>query len=89
MNFKTKYIVKVSGDKCRGKFGTYKKLAVLEVYNDISAQDISMISTRCKNILRIIIYKDGLSVGKTNRGAFQKALAEAEKLCLELNTPVL
>lgn len=78
------YIVRVSSaqmpSQCKG---VYKKVAVVEV--EMGVQQISMISTRAKGVVRIVSERDKLHVGKTERCAFAIALREAEELARRLN----
>jgi hypothetical protein len=64
-------------------WGTYRRVAVLEVEDGV--QKVAMISRRARGVVRIVHLADKLSVGKTARCAYEKALAWAKEYAAELN----
>ena len=64
-------------------WGVYRRVAVLEV--DAPSKRVAMISTRARGCHRVVKTWERLNVGKTDRCAFNRAYAEAEKLAAELN----
>ncbi len=59
-------------------WGTYKRVAVLEVASNV--QRASMISRRARDVVRVIDTWEKLNVGTTERCAYARALADAEAL---------
>lgn len=66
--------------KCKGR---YARVAVLEVADGV--ERVAMISERARGVLRIVRTWEKRNVGKTERGAYQRAVADAEALALKLN----
>jgi len=64
-------------------WGTYKRVAVLEVEDGV--ETVAMISSRARGVVEIVQTWEKLNVGSTSQCAFQKALAEAKELTAELN----
>ena len=79
------YIVKTSSDSIPSKFGTYRRIAVLEVEPGKTAADIAMISERARGVIAVTRTWERLNVGKTEHCAYRRALAEAEALAENLN----
>ena len=77
------YIVKDSAARmpstCKGR---YRHVAVMEVEPGTVP---AMISTRARGVRRIVQTWDRLNVGQTDRCAFMRALAEADRLAAQLN----
>ena len=77
------YIVKTSAARmpstCKGR---YRHVAVMEV--DPGSVP-AMISVRARGVRRIIQTWDKVNVGQTDRCAFKRALAEADRLAAQLN----
>ena len=65
---------------CRGR---YRRVGVVEVIDP--AQPVGMLSERDRNVVSVVKTWEKLSVGKTERCAFQVALREAEALAARLN----
>lgn len=61
----------------------YKRVAVLEVTP--GTDSVSMISTHARGVIRIVRTWERRSVGKTERCAYRRALADARALADELN----
>ena len=61
----------------------YRRVAVLEVQPGVTS--VAMISTHARGVVRIVRTWERRSVGKTERCAYSRALAEAEALADELN----
>lgn len=80
---KTEYVVKTSSARvpmsCRG---SYAHIAVMEVLEGIEPK---MISERARGVVRIVETWWALNVGKTEKCAYRRALAEAEELADKLN----
>ena len=72
------YIIKVSNDSCHGQYGSYKRIAILEVEDGVT--EVSMISERARGVIRIVEQWNGLNVGKTDNCAFAKGMEEAEEM---------
>lgn len=75
------YIIQTASAKVAGKarkFGRYRHVAVLEVEDGI--EFASMISTRAKGVRRIVWDSGAVSVGKTDKCAYAKAMAEAREI---------
>jgi hypothetical protein len=70
---------------CKGR---YRRVAILEV-EDAYANGVRMISTRAKGVIRVVQTWEKLNVGTTERGAYQRALREAETQCAQLNDALL
>lgn len=65
---------------CKGK---YKRVAVLLV--DADREFVSMISIRAIGCHEIVHTWEKRNVGKTERGAYQRALKEAQEMADDLN----
>jgi len=65
-------------------WGKYRKVAVVEVEDGFKGEP-KMISERARGVKRVVKEWRRLNVGATNRSAAAKAMAEAMKLCDELN----
>jgi len=63
---------------------TYRRVAVLEVREGTARA--SMISERSRDVLQIVETWERLHVGTTARCAYERALAEAEKMAARLNS---
>jgi hypothetical protein len=79
----THYIVQCASARCPAKFGTYRRVAVLEVSKGFKT--VSMISERARGVTRIVQTWERVNVGKTKACAYERAYAEAKELCEELN----
>ena len=78
------YIIQTASEKMPGRCsGSYRKVAILEVLDGVDK--VSMISDRAKGVIRIVARWDRLSVGKTDRCAYRRALAQAEDMLARLN----
>lgn len=77
------YIVKDSAARMPGSCkGRYHHVAVMEIEPGTVP---SMISARARGVRRIVQTWDRLNVGQTDRCAFKRALAEADRLAAQLN----
>ena len=65
--------------------GNYRNVAIVELTPEFAGIP-ARIDIRAKGVKRIVS-KQAYSVGKTERGAYQRALAEAERHVAELNAP--
>lgn len=63
-------------------WGQYRRVAVVEVEGDTKPK---MISKRARGVVRIVKRWEKLSVGKTDRCAYRRALADAGALARALN----
>ena len=80
---KMTYIVASSSAKMPRKcWGQYRRVAVLEIEPGAKP---AMISERAKGVRRVVETWERLSVGKTNRCAYRRALEEAKALADRLN----
>ncbi|MDP2607242.1 MAG: hypothetical protein Q8S00_32295 [Deltaproteobacteria bacterium] len=80
----THYIVQTASAQMPGKCrGHYRRVAVLEVHYDLTR--VSQISDRARGCVRIVQTWERLSVGRTMKSAYQRALVEAETLAGALN----
>ena len=78
------YIVQFAQAKMpRSCWGQYRRVAVLRVEDGIDR--VAMISERARGVLAVVATWERCNVGRTARGAFQRALAEAEALSASLN----
>jgi hypothetical protein len=68
-------------------WGRYGRIAVVEVEDDFDGRP-AMISDRARGVVRVVETWERRRVGKTDRCAFRRALAEAEALCASLNEEV-
>lgn len=64
-------------------WGVYRRVAVLEVERGISR--VSSISAHARGCVRVVATWERLNVGHTERCAYRRALAEAERLAATLN----
>lgn len=80
----TRYIVMTACAKMPSSCkGTYRRVAVVET--DLPGDEIpKMISDRARGVVRIVETWEARNVGKTRRGAYQKALAAAYGLAVSL-----
>jgi hypothetical protein len=72
-------------------WGRYRNIAIVEVgyYDYNRGSRPAMISTRARNVLRVRNLGHH-NVGKTERCAYRRALADAERLAYQLNnTPTV
>lgn len=77
------YIVKHSAARMPGSCkGRYRHVAVMEIEPGTVP---AMISARARGVRRIVQTWDRCNVGQTDRCAFKRALAEADKLASQLN----
>lgn len=84
MSSNTHFIVRSSVAKMPTScWGRYMHVAVIEVQAGVKT--VPMISTRAKGVVRIVQCWSKLSVGKTARCAYQRALVEAKVMAAELN----
>lgn len=67
-------------------WGIYRRVAVLEI--DDNALEIKMISSRARGVRRVVATWEKLNVGKTERCAYERALAEAAELVARLSAEV-
>lgn len=67
---------------CRGR---YRRIGLLEVEDGV--EFVAMISERARGVLRIVKTWEKLSVGRTMKSAYGRALAEATRLADALNLP--
>lgn len=82
------YVVKTSSAHMPNScWGTYRRVAVLEVEPGLAADDVRMISERARGVRRIVETWERRNVGKTDRCAYRVAVAEAEALVSQLHTP--
>jgi len=65
-------------------WGRYGRVAVLEV-DSMMRTSVSMISERARGVIRVVRTWEKLNIGKTERCAFERAIAAAEELAQELN----
>jgi hypothetical protein len=83
------YIVQTAAacmpSSCKGR---YRRVAILEV-EDAYANGVRMISKHAKGVIRVVCTWEKLNVGQTERGAFQRALREADAQCAQLNDALL
>lgn len=63
--------------------GNYRRVAVIELEPGFA--DCSRIDSRDKAVKKIVSTWEGLNVGKTERSAYSKGLAEAKQMAAELN----
>jgi hypothetical protein len=63
-------------------WGTYRRVAVLEVVRGVTPK---MISARARGVVRVICTWERRNVGKTDRCAYSRAVAEAVEMVDELN----
>jgi uncharacterized protein with GYD domain len=81
----THYVVKVSSCKMPTSIqGIYRRIAVMEVDDSVTMP--AKIDIRSKGVVRIVETWERLHVGKTEKSAFHKALADATSLAEILNT---
>ena len=64
----------------------YRRVAVLEVQEGLTY--VSMISKHAKGVIRVVKTWEKLHVGKTDKSAYNVALAEATALAAQLNDDV-
>jgi hypothetical protein len=72
-----------SSAKTRGKWGNYRNVAVLEMQD--GAPEPCMISERSRGCIRVVDTWLSVSVGRTERCAYRRALHEATALAERLN----
>lgn len=78
------YIVKTSRANMPSRcYGVYRRVAVLEVKRGVL--EVSMISERARGVVRVVRTWEKRNVGRTEKCAYRRALAEAEALAAELN----
>lgn len=75
------FIVSVKCAKMAG--GKYARIAVLEVENGV--EEVKMISSRARGVIRIVETWERVHVGATSACAFQRALNAAKDICAQLN----
>lgn len=83
-NGRPSYVIRAASASGRGLFGSYRRVAVLEL-EDGFAGEPAMISERARGVSRLIWDSGPCNVGKTERGAYQVALREAEALAAKFN----
>jgi hypothetical protein len=64
-------------------WGVYRRVGVLEVSGDVDERRLA-IDARRKGVVRIVTTWERLNVGRTERCAYQRALAEARELAASL-----
>lgn len=81
----SRYIVKTITGNTPGSccWGTYKRVAVLEVEDDV--RDVEMISARARGVIAVVRTWDERNVGLTERCAYRRALTEARELAEAFN----
>jgi hypothetical protein len=76
----SKFIIKSSAacmpSSC--KWGPYRRVAVLEVEDGVDS--VKMISPRARGVIQVVRTWERLFVGKTDRCAYERALAHARSL---------
>jgi len=82
------YIVQTSSANVTSRrhsmsFGEYRNVAILHVDSD--RESVSMISEHARGCRKVKYHWGKCYVGKTDRCAYQRALAEAEEICERLN----
>ena len=81
-----KYIVISSSAKmpssCRGR---YRRVGVVELEPGVEGPP-TMLSSRSRQVKRVVETWERLNVGTTERCAYQRALREADALAHQLNT---
>lgn len=81
----TRHIILTASAKMpRNCWGIYRRVAVLELEPGFTGTP-KMISERAKGVRSIVRSWERLNVGRTERCAYEVALAEAEELCQALN----
>ena len=80
----SRYIIKTSSTGCLGRYGEYRRVAIVEV--EPGVDEVSMISERARGVVRVVKTWEKLNVGTTSRCAYQVALSEARDQCARLNT---
>lgn len=67
-------------------WGRYRKVAVVQLNQEYTAKNLrpTMISERARGVLRVRVLGN-FSVGKTDRCAYRRALADAERIAHEAN----
>lgn len=79
----TSYIIQTAAACMPARcWGRYRRVAVLEVTGGVTR--VAMISSRARGVVRVVSTWERLSVGKTTRCAYQRALLEARELVAEL-----
>jgi len=79
----TTYVVKSSAARMPAScWGTYRRVAVLEVVRGTTPR---MISTRATGVVRVVETWERRSVGSSTQCAYQRAMREAAELAAELN----
>ncbi len=84
---RTHFIVQTASARTGSRFGEYRRVAVLEVPEGVA--QVSMISERSKDVVRVVETWERLNVGTTNACAYERALAQARVLRDELNAKVV
>lgn len=80
---KTEFVIRDSSAKMPNScMGRYRRVAVLEVESGTIPR---MISTRAPGVVRVVETWEKLNVGRTDRCAFARAMAEARELVARLN----
>jgi hypothetical protein len=77
------YIVQTASAKCAAEFGTYRRVAVLEV--DADREQVAMISTHARGCRRVVRTWERQNCGTTSRCAYWRACDEALALAKRLN----
>jgi hypothetical protein len=84
MTTATKFVVVSSAAAMPNScWGVYKRIGVLEVAADADENRLT-IDARRKGVIRIVTTWERLNVGRTERCAYQRALAEARELAASL-----
>jgi hypothetical protein len=82
-----RFVVQIaSANMPNGCWGAHARVAVLEIEPGTRADfKPTMISERARGVARVVETWERLNVGKTERCAFRRALAAAERLAADLN----
>jgi hypothetical protein len=81
----TEFVVKTSSANMPSHcWGDYARVGVLEIDTE-QTDDPKMISTHARGVVRVVQTWEKCNVGKTERCAFRRALAAAERLAEGLN----
>jgi hypothetical protein len=84
-----RFVVLTASARCSAKYGIYRRVAVVEAYGVSSPDQIKMISSRARGVLRVVKTWERLNVGRTEKCAYRRALNAAEELAAVLNDQFL
>jgi hypothetical protein len=83
---RTHFVVKTSSASMPAScWGNYARVAILEVEDGLYGDDIKMISSRARGVVRVVATWEKLNVGKTERCAYDRAWVEATEIAEKLN----